>query len=1298
MTSSHPVSRLRTVLSLAFLCSLAAPAGAQCEVAEVLPIGPIIPSTSGSEFGAAIALHGDLALVGAPHQAPAPPGIGVAYVFEKQPVLGWVGVAALTQSDIAPGHELGASVALFGDVAVVGNPGDDDLGPGSGSAIVFERLGGMWFETAKLLASDGVGGGRFGAALDLEGGRLVVGSPGASATTGGGTGVPSAGAAYVFERVGPGAWVEIAKLADPASTSGSAMGADVAISGQSILVGAPGKGAAFVNAGSAFVFQEFLPGAYTLTNELFASDATASDAFGAAVDLDGDVAVIGAPNDSDVCMGCGSAYVFRLLGPGAAIEELKIGENSVIDGELLGNDQLGAAVAVSGDLVAVAAPANLDGGLDSGSVFLYRAGLSGWVKTNKLNACDTAGLDLFGAALAIDQGTVAIGAPGVDDAGPEAGSAYFFSSEGIELAGADVGFLFEPPESLAAIAGAMPVGGADPSCTDEPLFPRIEITDLGPGAGFTGHRFVHRGRLWDMYLVEDPIPTSFAFDGYDVTQADEVFHAAQDDCDPNVEFDVEYGYVDPPTGATGTLATFLWTDCNATNGGSELGPFEVELEVFVPASGVLARFDLSAENSGPPSPDWAFWAGRVNLSVVEDHPDPPDELTYELLTPFGQLVTDPALNLIGDTGLGIPTRADALGRPSNQVLGFYDDKGRGLYAAMSDASGDRAKNFQFFGCPGGAGTPATLNLSALTYQDDVSADAAFVALPSTIGRFRGDWYDLASMYRVWMADHAEFTANGFLKDRTDVPEFIRRVQMAAVLSPLAAQLDSIVEPGAGARVTPHGTVKGGPLKLPTGSRGEVIELPERLEEYMDHWGLDRMTTALFGTEWAGGCSGIGDYEIEKLYRALALRMQAKEDEMAASGKELKYLAYMLDVAYATTGVLLDWDSTVIRRPNGDAFTWTPAECGATSVAMIDPATPEWQDHVYDVARELGELGVDGIYCDNAFPELTQYDFSTTHGHAPGFGPYLTEGFGDAFHAIQDGGAFGNPSADPDFVTYTEFFVEGYISRSDTYGPEQVFTDWMTASDATRHVPLISTLYHHYTVLGPAFVGYYTHDKAPYDYPNNVLNLFDAGERAKGRIGANFTMAWGWAGGCPIWSPDPGLASPLTKKLSYELDEADYALPAGTFDDLRSVCAFGAELARVRGYPLAMPFLLTGRRLRDLELTTTPASVPVVLMEIANPYDPSVTLGPETEDFPPIVHGVWRDLDTDEVGIALANFTASSATADFTIDPVKLGFGGAVSAFVVGPTGETLHTGPFTTETSFSLTLGGETTLFLHVRP
>mmetsp|Transcript_13269 Transcript_13269/g.27850 ORF Transcript_13269/g.27850 Transcript_13269/m.27850 type:complete len:124 (-) Transcript_13269:2073-2444(-) len=72
----------------------------------------------------------------------------------------------------------GWSVAISGNTAVVGARGDDDKGPDTGSAYVFNHNGTGWGQTAKLLAVDGASNQQFGNSVAIGGNIAVVGAHG----------------------------------------------------------------------------------------------------------------------------------------------------------------------------------------------------------------------------------------------------------------------------------------------------------------------------------------------------------------------------------------------------------------------------------------------------------------------------------------------------------------------------------------------------------------------------------------------------------------------------------------------------------------------------------------------------------------------------------------------------------------------------------------------------------------------------------------------------------------------------------------------------------------------------------------------------------------------------------------------------------------------------------------------------------------------------------------------------------------------------------------------------------------
>ena len=221
--------------------------------------------------------------------------------------------AKLLASDGAAEDWFGYSVALDGDTAVVGSRFDDDNGEASGSAFVYVRSGGVWTEQAKLTASDGAAFDEFGISVAIDGDTAVVG-----AWEAGDTPIFGAdnGWAYVFVRVG-GVWTEQAKLIASDAEINENFGISVAVSGDTVVVGSWHDDDAcpsdiFCRSGSAYVFTR--SGAvWTQQAKLTASDAAAGDQFGVSVAVDVDTAVVRALPCSS-CAGTGSAYVFTRSG------------------------------------------------------------------------------------------------------------------------------------------------------------------------------------------------------------------------------------------------------------------------------------------------------------------------------------------------------------------------------------------------------------------------------------------------------------------------------------------------------------------------------------------------------------------------------------------------------------------------------------------------------------------------------------------------------------------------------------------------------------------------------------------------------------------------------------------------------------------------------------------------------------------------------------------------------------------------------------------------------------------------
>ncbi|MHC4825467.1 MAG: FG-GAP repeat protein, partial [Planctomycetota bacterium] len=321
------------------LCGVTRPAFAQdpCEAHET---GKCTASDAetGDRFGHAVAIDGDFAIMGAPHDDDLGAQSGSVHFFHFDGAQ-WVPQPKVVASDGLPEDFLGQSVAINGNVAVLAAPGDDHAGPESGSAYVCRFNGTTWGEEAKLTASDAFFFDIFGESVSVHGGVVMVGAP---------QPLSRPGAVYAF-RYNSVEWVEEDILTASDGGTDDQFGVSVSLSGTVALIGANHDDEVGDNAGAAYIFQfNSETGLWNEQVKLTASDATPGDGFGISVSLDGNVALIGANNDDPQADDSGSAYVFRFDGASWAEEVILTGPTGAPP-----DDDYGLDVSISGDLAVV---------------------------------------------------------------------------------------------------------------------------------------------------------------------------------------------------------------------------------------------------------------------------------------------------------------------------------------------------------------------------------------------------------------------------------------------------------------------------------------------------------------------------------------------------------------------------------------------------------------------------------------------------------------------------------------------------------------------------------------------------------------------------------------------------------------------------------------------------------------------------------------------------------------------------------------------------------------------------------
>jgi len=388
-------------------------------------------------FGTSVSVNGDTAVVGAIYaDIDGNENQGAAYVFSRNQggTNAWGQVTKLS----APGTAwdcFGWSVSVSGDTIVVGSPWADVGSNGDqGAAYVFYRNQGgtdAWGQVAKLTAADGAAWSGFGWSVALSGDIAVIGS---NADV-----YPNLrqGAAYVFYRHqgGTDKWGQVAKLTAADGATQDYFSYSVSVSGDRIVIGAyladVGDNE---NQGAAYIFYRDQGGAnaWGQVAKLTAADGAMQDFFGSSVAISNDMAFIGARSaDGDSEVDQGAVYVFyRNQGGTDAWEQLF--KLTAADGTE--NDLFGNSLSVDGETVVVGAQyADIDGNENQGAAYVFHrnvGGVDAWGQVDKLVASDGIARDIFGRSVAISGSTMIVGASSADINGSvNQGAAYIFQSE-----------------------------------------------------------------------------------------------------------------------------------------------------------------------------------------------------------------------------------------------------------------------------------------------------------------------------------------------------------------------------------------------------------------------------------------------------------------------------------------------------------------------------------------------------------------------------------------------------------------------------------------------------------------------------------------------------------------------------------------------------------------------------------------------------------------------------------------------------------------------------------------------------
>ena len=198
-------------------------------------------------FGGSVAIHKNLAIVGAISDEHNGVETGTAYIFKLEGE-SWIEHVKLSASDGNYRDFFGHAVTINDNYAVVGARGRDEYSFDIGAVYIYKRNHDGWIEETILTASDGYADDQFGSSVSLIGDQLIIGAWGDQTDQ---YSEYDSGSAYIFKRQGT-AWMEVAKILPSDPAEGDQFGSQVAMFGQHILIGTDLKDA--IKPGAAYFY------------------------------------------------------------------------------------------------------------------------------------------------------------------------------------------------------------------------------------------------------------------------------------------------------------------------------------------------------------------------------------------------------------------------------------------------------------------------------------------------------------------------------------------------------------------------------------------------------------------------------------------------------------------------------------------------------------------------------------------------------------------------------------------------------------------------------------------------------------------------------------------------------------------------------------------------------------------------------------------------------------------------------------------------------------------------------------
>lgn len=409
----------------------------------------------GDEFGFSVYYDPDHIVIGARSDNDNGFNSGSVYIFERNNKQ-WLQSTKLSAGESSYRDWFGSAVALSGDLALVGSTNDGDNGLGSGSVYFYENIQGKWVFRDKLYPNNPMQGEFFGKSISISGNKAVIGADysayifeyindqwiqtanlipedrepvtfAQSVLLSNNTAFISdpspidKGYLYIFE-FSNNQWSQDSLISANDGHNADRFGSSLSTFGNKVLIGSAWNDENGSLSGSAYVF-ESINDQWQQTAKFFPNESTPAQYFGASVSLYDDIALIGTPSFSFDALSTGAAYFFNYDDNSDTwLQTAKL----VADDAMIG-DTFGSSVYLQNNMALVGA-SNGDGtSIDTGKIYRYEFTGQQWQQVDEIFSVDSSFADLFGSAISYSNDRILVGSFSDDDYGENSGSAYIFN-------------------------------------------------------------------------------------------------------------------------------------------------------------------------------------------------------------------------------------------------------------------------------------------------------------------------------------------------------------------------------------------------------------------------------------------------------------------------------------------------------------------------------------------------------------------------------------------------------------------------------------------------------------------------------------------------------------------------------------------------------------------------------------------------------------------------------------------------------------------------------------------------------